>query len=272
MSNNTLKIRIQIQQQPPQAIEEIYPEPEIVYEQVLDWKKIAVATVLLLMILSFLGYLIFGNITGKSPQSDQVNAETGKTISSNDISQELNAQAEAPVTESGESNTEQTIQSIPIDSETAESADRTAILPRKKPVNKVTTPPPITVNSVPKTAIQPKPHQTSDHSVVLRAQLSNAIVSREPTDSIDVVHLRADEAKPIHFYMHLKNQQGRKIRIDWYYNNKLDSQLRLQVLNNNWRTHASKQLDHRRLGSWRVELIDDRENQLAVREFSVLPR
>lgn len=56
MSNNTLKIRIQIQQQPPQAIEEIYPEPEIVYEQVLDWKKITAAVVLFLTVLALLGY------------------------------------------------------------------------------------------------------------------------------------------------------------------------------------------------------------------------
>lgn len=272
MSNNTLKIRIQIQQQPPQAIEEIYPEPEIVYEQVLDWKKIAAATVMLLMILSLLGYVIFGNITGKSPQSDPVNAETGNSDTSDNISLELSVPAEAAVAESDESNAEQTIQSVPIDSQIADIANRTVIIPRKKPVTKATTSPPIAVNPVPKTVTQPKPHQTSDHSVVLRAQLSNAIVSREPVDSIDVVHLSADETKPIHFYVHLKNQQGRKIRIDWYYNNKLDSQLRLQVLNNNWRAHASKQLDHRRLGSWRVELIDDRENQLAVREFSVLPR
>ncbi|OQW39756.1 MAG: hypothetical protein A4S08_05940 [Proteobacteria bacterium SG_bin4] len=269
MSNNTLKIRIQIQQQPPQAIEEIYPEPEIVYEQVLDWKKIAAAAISLVVILSLLGYLIFGNIAGKSSQSDPVNAETD-TISSENISLELNAQAEAPVTESDESNTEQTIISIPIDSEIPNIEDRTVIIPRKKPENNVTASLPVAVNAVPKTAIQPKPHQSSDHPIVLRAQLSSAIISREPVDSIDTVHLKPDETKPIHFYVHLQNQQKRNIRIDWYYNNKLDSQLRLHVLNNNWRTHASKQLDHRRLGSWRVELIDERENQLAVQEFSVI--
>jgi len=49
----------------------------------------------------------------------------------------------------------------------------------------------------------------------------------------------------------------------------LDSQLRLQVHNSNWRTHASKQLDHQRIGSWRVELIDASGNQLAIRNFTV---
>lgn len=272
MSNNTLKIRIQIQQQPPQAIEEIYPEPEIVYEQVLDWRKIAAAAVVLLIVLFLLSYLIFGNFSSDSSQSEPVDIETGNIISSENFPLELTAPTDLPLAESGEINAEQTIQSIPIDSGTIDATDRPIIIPRKKPENNVTASPPVAVKAVPKTANQPKPHLPSDHSMVLRAQLSSAIVSREPVDSIDVVYLRPDETKPIYFYVHLKNQQRRNIRIDWYYNNKLDSQLRLQVLNNNWRTHASKQLDHRRLGSWRVELIDERENQLAAREFNVIPR
>ena len=60
MSNNKLKIRIQIQQ-PPQAIEEIYPEPEVTYEETLDWNKIAIAAALLLSILVLTGYLLFSS-------------------------------------------------------------------------------------------------------------------------------------------------------------------------------------------------------------------
>lgn len=270
MSNNTLKIRIQIQQQPPQAIEEIYPEPEIVYEQVLDWKKITAAAAVLLIVLFLLSYLIFGNFSSDSSQSEPVDTKTGNIVSPENFPLEFTAPTDLPLAESGEVNAEQTIQSIPIDSGTIDATDRPIVIPRKKPENNVTASPPVAVKAVPKTAIQPKPHQSSDHPIVLRAQLSSAIVSREPVDSIDTVHLKPDETKPIHFYVHLQNQQKRNIRVDWYYNNKLDSQLRLHVLNNNWRTHASKQLDHRRLGSWRVELIDERENQLAVREFSVI--
>lgn len=272
MSNNTLKIRIQIQQQPPQAIEEIYPEPEIVYEQVLDWRKIAAAAVLFLTALALLGYLFFGNSASQSPPSNPVNTETANTAASENIPLELDIPVEPPLPESDETNAEQTIQSIPVDSGAIGATDRSIAVPRKKPEINVTPSQPVAVNSVPKTANQPKPHLSSDHSMVLRAQLSSAIVSREPVDSIDAVYLKPDETKPIYFYVHLKNQQRRNIRIDWYYNNKLDSQLRLQVLNNNWRTHASKQLDHRRLGSWRVELIDEQENQLAAREFNVIPR
>ena len=60
--NNKLKIRIQIQQ-PQQAIEQIYPdlpEPEIVYEESLDWRKISIAVLLLLSVLALIGYFFFG--------------------------------------------------------------------------------------------------------------------------------------------------------------------------------------------------------------------
>ena len=61
MSDNKLKIRIQIQQ-PQQTIEQIYPdlpEPEIVYEESLDWRKISLAVLLLFSILALIGYLLF---------------------------------------------------------------------------------------------------------------------------------------------------------------------------------------------------------------------
>ena len=63
MNDSKLKIRIQIQQ-PQQAIEQIYPdlpEPEITYEQSLDWKKISIVVLLLLAAVALIGYLIFGD-------------------------------------------------------------------------------------------------------------------------------------------------------------------------------------------------------------------
>jgi hypothetical protein len=63
MSDNKLKIRIQIQQ-PPQAIEQIYPdlpEPEIIYEQIIDWKKISIAAAILVLIFAVISYLLFSS-------------------------------------------------------------------------------------------------------------------------------------------------------------------------------------------------------------------
>lgn len=267
MSNNKLKIRIQIQQQPPQAIEEIYPEPEIIYEQVLDWRKIAAAAAAMLAVLVLLGYLLSGSSNDDSASSDPAVAGSDPVLSDR-VPPVPAADNQSTEAESGSDITIESLQSIPAGPAAVTAAPAKVIKPRKKPQFQRVAPQPA-ANAVPKTANQVKPHKPNDHPVVLRAQLSHAITSREPVDSIDTVQLRGDETRPIHFYVHLKNLQGKKIQIEWYYNDKLDSQLRLQVHNNNWRTHASKQLDQRRLGAWRVELTDDQSNQLATRSFTV---
>jgi len=74
---------------------------------------------------------------------------------------------------------------------------------------------------------------------------------------------------PIYFYLQLKDMEGKKVNIFWYHNDKQDSQLPLEIRNNNWRTNASKHLDHQRLGAWRVELVDEAGNLLAKRSFTV---
>lgn len=275
MSNNQLKIRIQIQQ-PPQAIEEIYPEPEIVYEQTLDWKKIAAAALLLLAVLVLTGYWLFaGNTDEKDPNEaipsgDPVISIPESTTLPEKSGAEPGTTNDTPGTQSGELITAQKAPSGPAASKKENAAIKPVAIPAKKPEQaSAAGHPAIAGNKIPKTAAQPKPEKTSDHAEVLRAQLSHAIAAREPVDSIDAVQLRPGESRLIYFYVHLQNMSGKNIRIDWYYQNKPDSHLILQVHNDNWRTHASKQLDHRRLGAWRVELMDESGNRLAARNFTV---
>lgn len=271
MSNNKLKIRIHIQQ-PPQAIEEIYPEPEVTYEETLDWNKIAVAAALLSAILVLVGYLLFSSGgTEKTADEAIASGRTAVAVSRQAVSPEKTETEPATtgntaVTQPGESISVQKPLVKPAEPGTKHAAAKPVPIPAKKPQRIASD---NTGKTVPKTAVQAKPQQPSDHAEVVRAQLSHAIDAREPVDSIDTVQLQPGESKPIHFYLHLKNMRGKKIRIDWYYNDKLDSKLSLQVHNNNWRTHASKQLDQRRLGEWRVELVDESGNQLASRSFTV---
>ncbi len=272
MNNNKLKIRIQIQQQPQQAIEEIYPdlpEPEVTYEESLDWKRIIIAALLLLSILVLIGYLLFANKNNEKSLNESSSIDS--VVSAPEKPESLTGTIDkASETQSDELLTKQHSQVDPIDSKKTVAANKAIATPAKKPESAaVINQPAITGIKIPKTALQPKPQKTSDHPEVVRAQLSHAIEEREPVDSIDAIQLRPGESQPIHFYLHLKNLQGKNIRINWYHDDKLDSQLALQVHNNNWRTHASKQLDHRRLGPWRVELIDESGNLLAMRNFTV---
>jgi len=278
MNNNNLKIRIQIQQQPPQAIEEIYPdlpEPEVTYEVSLDWRKISIAALLLLSILVLIGYLIFADknneesLNKPSPIGPIV-SDPENTISPGKTEPLIGTIDKASDTQPPKLITQQNAQVDPTESKKTVATGKAIVTPIKKPelaavINQLA----ITGEKIPKTALQSKPQKTSDHPEVARAQLSHAIEAREPVDSIDSIQLRPSESRAIHFYLHLKNLQGKNIRINWYHGDKLDSQLALQVHNNNWRTHASKQLDHRRLGLWRVELIDESGNLLVVRRFTV---
>jgi len=268
-NNNTLKIRIQIQQEPPQAIEEIYPEPEIVYEESLDWRKISIAALTLLTILVLLGYLIFSSESSERSINDSAIFTPESTLLPTEIETKPDTSDNpAGIEPDTLINTHPTPSAPTTDSNI--TPPQTIILPARKPkTSSISDLPTSPDKNAPKTAPQSKPQKTSDQPEVLRALLTHAIKGREPIDSINTVQLKQGETKPIHFYLQLQNLQGKNIRVNWYFNNKLDSQLRLQVHNSNWRTHASKQLDHQRIGSWRVELIDESGNQLAIRNFTV---
>nr|MBA3755410.1 DUF2914 domain-containing protein [Nitrosomonas sp.] len=245
--NNKLKIRIQIPQ-PQQAIEQIYPdlpEPEIVYEESLDWRKISIAILLLLSVFALIGYFFFG-----TDQREAALNETASVIDQTISTQENKIPGEKVVLESeiknktidnqsGESlserndfpdimqpkNSTQLKEIIRLPEQiTIPKAERKpatvihkpAVIPRNKPKES-------------KTAVHAESQKTSDHSQVLRAQLSHDIRAREPVDAIDSVQLRQGESKPIYFYLHLKDLQGKKVNILWYHDNKLDSQLFLEI-------------------------------------------
>ena len=275
-SSNTLKIRIQIQQPQPQAIEELYPEPEITYEETLDWNRIAIAGVLLLSLVVLIGYLLFaGGDGGKAPADNTATAIPSDPAPQEKAEPQPGVTNGASGTPSGELTGTQELPPEPTKPKATNNSMKSVVIPaRKPPFHSTANPSGNAGKKIPKTAAQGKPQESTsqastDRAEVVRAQLSHAIEAREPVDSIDTVHLQPGESKPIYFYLHLKNLQGKNVRIDWYYHDKLDSKLNLRVHNDNWRTHASKQLDQRRLGAWRVELVDETGNRLAARNFTV---
>ncbi len=268
MNDNKLKIRIQIQQQPPQAIEQIYPdlaEPEIVYEQSYDWGKIAIAAVALLFVITLISYLIFGS--NKESASSTETSSVNQTIPTQDssASTEITQSQPGRIESQHQTKTQDVIQSeknTPITESMSTPAtkpkpemimNKPMIIPRKKP------------NAAPKVTSQ----QTPDQPQIIRAQLSHAIKDREPVDIIDTVKLQSSQSKPIFFYLHVRDLQDQEITIHWYHGDKLDSQLPLKIHADNWRTNASKQLDHERLGAWRVEVVDNSGKILATRRFTV---
>lgn len=280
MNDNTLKIRIQIQQ-PQQAIEQIYPdlpEPEITYEHVLDWRKISIAALLLLSILVLVGYFLFKTDTNEVTTSaiDPATSVQDSAASSGKIAltpaiadPTIKVAPNPPVSEpTAPSDLVQPKSSGPSEAIVAPIKETSAPIAKPKPTP-IANRPTVTPKRKPQPVMSPEPKKISDHPQVLKAQLSHAIKAREPVDAIDAIQLRQDESKPIYFYLQLKDMQGKKVSILWYHNDHLDSQLPLEIRNNNWRTNASKHLDHQRLGAWRVELVDESGNLLASKNFTV---
>lgn len=281
MNDNKLKIRIQIQQQPPKAIEQIYPdlaEPEIIYEQTYDWGKIAIVVIGLLCAVVLISYLIFSSSdepTATSvlpaeqqltpsqnnlgtPQIDQPGAALGNNASIAEFNQSqpkhTEAQSTAKTPPSDNDAVAAPSMNVPaVKPKSALSSNKPMITPRKKPQS------PGKVMS----------RNTSDRPEILRAQLTHAIKGREPVDIVESIALQPGESKPIFFYVHLRNLQDQEVIIQWYLDDQLDSQLPLKIRANTWRAHARKQLDHERLGAWRVEVVDNSGKVLAARHFDV---
>lgn len=287
MSDNTLKIRIQIQQ-PQQAIEQTYPdlpEPEIVYEYSLDWKKISVAILLLLSILALIGYFVSAQFPSNGETvaaTDQTTTVQENKIPLEKVAPESAAKDQSVKTELSQSPAEQNNSAditqakdrIQPEKTTNSTGPTAAPVVKSKPEPIIRKPVAVPRNKPEstKSVLPPEPQNTSDHPQVLRAQLSHDVKAREPVGVIDSIQLQQGESQPIYFYLHLKNLQGKRVGILWYRNNKLDSQLFLDIRLDNWRTQASKQLDYQRLGTWRVELVDESGSRLATRSFTVTER
>lgn len=171
MSNNQLKIRIQIQQ-PPHAIEEIYPEPEIVYEQALDWKKIAIAALLLLSVLVLISYWLFAgkndekDLNKAIPSDNPAISTPGNTILPGKSESELGTANETTRTQSNELMITQKAPSGSVESKEADAVTKPVATPAKKPESASTiNHPVITDKKIPKTATQSKPEK---HPITLK--------------------------------------------------------------------------------------------------------
>lgn len=106
---------------------------------------------------------------------------------------------------------------------------------------------------------------------VVRAQLTSAIRQREPVDDIRRISLAGQPSRAIFLFLHLRDLTGETIRVDWFFQDKPVAQVLLPVGNNDWRTHASKMLNARRLGNWRVTVKDASGGLLAEFSFEVTP-
>jgi hypothetical protein len=108
-------------------------------------------------------------------------------------------------------------------------------------------------------------HVENEH--VARAQLTSAIVRREPIDNITSLSLADD--KQLFYFTQINQLKDKMISHRWRLNGKVMAQVSLSIGGDKWRTYSSKTFNNSMLGRWEVAVLDENENVLSVTEFDV---
>ena len=306
MTDNKLKIRIQIQQ--PKTPEEA-GQTEISGESIpaietqdylekppFDWRKISLALFAVVVAIGLISALIFSQNDDEA-DIDSTHSETG---SASDLTEHFNYYDNAPLKSTFDTQTDSTASTenekspSSVINDTTDTAKNTAktrsdneriIVPHSKPSHaKKPSPPsptlkPESVINNTQTAIPQNnnssellsslPLDAADHPRVVRAQLTHAVKHREPVDEINHVQLQQDKRKSIYFFVELNDLAGQQVTVSWYYQDQPVAETKLRIGGNNWRTYANKLLSRKNTGSWRAVLTDKDNQQLSERHFVV---
>ncbi len=100
---------------------------------------------------------------------------------------------------------------------------------------------------------------------VARAQFTNAVQDREPTDK--VTNLTNDKTQ-IYFFTEIKDAANHKITHRWEHDGKVMSEVSFDVGSDRWRVFSSKTLDPSWTGEWKVSVVDETGGTLGASTFS----
>jgi len=125
------------------------------------------------------------------------------------------------------------------------------------------------VNTAQNAELEPSNEAASiiENEHVARAQLTSAIVRREPIDNITLLSLANN--KQIFYFTQINQLKDKVISHRWRLNGKVMAQVSLSIGGDKWRTYSSKTFNNSMLGRWEVAVLDENENVLSVTEFDV---
>lgn len=305
MSDNKLKIRIQIQQPTipaetgeTETTEQSIPDIDMrnfLEKPPFDWRKISAALFVLLVVIWIIGYLSLGQVD-ENTNIDSIYSKSSNVADPNTNFNNFGNDSVKPITESQQdvaanADNRKTLPDISDLSAAAEYAMETESnsmpdttpdsktgfekktvppVPAMKPESVENDKPLITQQNddTPKT-LPSTESDAADHPQVLRAQLTHAIKNREPVDKINHVHLEQNKRNSIYFFVELLDLAGQQVTVNWYYQDQPVTETKLHVGGKNWRTYASKLLNTKSIGLWRAVLTDKNGKQLSERHFVV---
>lgn len=104
---------------------------------------------------------------------------------------------------------------------------------------------------------------------VARAQFTNGIEEREPTDRIGpVVYPNGEHVRRLYFFTELKDLKGERVTHRWEHEGETMAKVSFPVRGNRWRVYSSKHLTAAMTGDWRVVVVDSAGEPLQVSHFS----
>lgn len=109
-----------------------------------------------------------------------------------------------------------------------------------------------------------------DTNKVSRAVLTRKVIKLEPIDVL-ATDIRLNQfEKTLYFFSEFKNLQGQQIKHIWSYEGKVMAQVVLNIKSSHYRTFSTKNIMDTQLGHWRVDIVDEKNNLIAQKEFRVL--
>ncbi len=210
-----------------------------------DFKKIAIALLLSILIMIGFYYTLFSNST--LPKREEVSSgsnDQARTVSSLESKVNQEIKVEQPVKQVAALTRENIITSEKEKSIKASRTEENNTL----------------LESVKKLS-----------DFVARSQLSYLVKNREPQGQlVSPVVIGNNKAIKIYYFTEIKNMSGHTVFHIWNYNGKQIFKKAINVKGPRWRAATYKTIDSALLGNWQVRLLDDKENQLDLINFEVI--
>lgn len=113
------------------------------------------------------------------------------------------------------------------------------------------------------TSAEAPPH-SADAGSVARAQVTTAVVDREPQDSVDRV---TGDVTSLAYFTELHGLKGQTVTHVWEHQGNEMARVSFPVGAPRWRVHSTKRLDASWVGAWRVSVVDQSGAELRSDHF-----
>ncbi|MDP2559550.1 DUF2914 domain-containing protein [Psychrobium sp. 1_MG-2023] len=109
---------------------------------------------------------------------------------------------------------------------------------------------------------------SQQNSHIVRAQLTSAIVAREPLDKLNSA-ISLATTNQVYLFSEVKLLNGQDIFHRWSLEGEVLANVRLSIDGDNWRTYSSKAFTDDMVGAWKVEVVNQQNEVIHSVNFDI---